>query len=384
MSGATIADKLYELSDSLLESAVTSLTGVQGGTIASWTCHPIGSLEGNFVTDGVFRVEGWTEAANGSIPWSVIVKIIRCDPERDDAAHYNYWRREALVYQSGLLNALPGEVRTPVCYGVEEKHDGSVWLWLEDLQEDGAPWGETEFSFAACRLGQLQGAYLAGEALPDAPWLNRRWLRSWVSECRRYLSSPLRQTAGSVLMWHPGIQETLDRYSRFSQHIDDWVTKLERLPRTLSHQDFYQNNLMILRHSGRAGGWELAALDWQFASLSGIGEDLGRFYGLTMSQGHITPASFGRYRQLFIESYIEGLREAGWRGDERLAHLGFLASCAVRSVWEVPELIHKVSMQSIERHWVLGHEDEAIERLVHVTEEQMNLVRELQKLSEVL
>ncbi|WP_426451895.1 phosphotransferase [Paenibacillus sp. S-38] len=382
MGGATIADKVFGLDESLLERTVNRLTGECGGIIGSWTCQPLGAMEGNFVTDGVLRVEGWSEAADGPIPWSVVVKMIRSDRTRDDSAHYHYWRREALVYGSGLLNSLPGGLSTPLCYGVEEKDDGSVWLWLEDIPEDGMPWGEAEFAFAARQLGRFQGAYLTGTPLPDHWWLNRAWLRSWVQQCR--VHRPSTKPEAVIHAWrNHGIEQILEKYEEFSQVIDRWVDRLEQLPRTLAHQDYYKNNLILLRSPSDQSPLGLTALDWQFASLSGVGEDLGRFFGLSMTKGQIPASSFARYRELFIEWYLDGLRDAGWRGDERLPRMGFLASCAIRSVWEVPKLLHQGSLQE-NRQGAEQRQEESIDRLVRVTAQQMDMAEELRGLSGLL
>ncbi|AFH60484.1 aminoglycoside phosphotransferase [Paenibacillus caseinilyticus] len=383
MSGTTMADKVFGLDESLLERIVSRLTGECGGTIGSWTCHPMGSLDGNFVTDGVFRVEGWSETSAGPIPWSVVVKMIRPDRARDDSAHYNYWRREALVYGSGLLESLPGGLSTPLCYGTEEKDDGSVWLWLEDIADDGAPWGEAEFAFAARQLGRFQGAYLTGEPLPDHAWLNRAWLKSWVLQSRLHQPAVSPEAADSAVKLY-GLGQLLKTYQDFSQTIDRWVDALGRLPRTLAHQDYYKNNLILLRSPSDQSPLGLTALDWQFASLSGIGEDLGRFFGLTMTKGQIPVSDFGRYGELLFEWYLDGLRDAGWRGDERLPRMGFLASCAIRSVWEVPKLIHKASAEDHRVSDGLQQPKESVERLIRITQQQMEMARQLSGLSGLL
>jgi hypothetical protein len=45
-------------------------------------------------------------------------------------------------------------------------------------------------------------------------------------------------------------------------------------------------------------------IDWQFLSISGVGEDLGKLYGVALSQGDI-PVEKGEYYQNFLfTSYI--------------------------------------------------------------------------------
>lgn len=138
---------------------------------------------------------------------------------------------------------------------------------------------------------------------------------------------------------------------------------------------------MITRDA--AGQARLTVIDWQFASLSGIGEDLGRFYGLTMSRGSAPIECLDEYRELFIGSYIEGMRQSGWNGDERDIRLGFNISCAARSVWEVPKLLRKVTeaVNKPEEERSAGSAAEALlERLVRATEIQMETAAEMDEL----
>ncbi|WII38179.1 hypothetical protein [Paenibacillus thiaminolyticus] len=57
--------------------------------------------------------------AGRTLPWSFVVKLV-IPSAAAEPGHYSYWKREALAYQSGLLEELPG-IRAPRCYGVEEQ-----------------------------------------------------------------------------------------------------------------------------------------------------------------------------------------------------------------------------------------------------------------------
>ena len=56
----------------------------------------------------------------------------------EDPAHWYYWRREVLAYESGLLESLTGGLRAPDCPLIAPRADGSVALWLEDLRSQPA------------------------------------------------------------------------------------------------------------------------------------------------------------------------------------------------------------------------------------------------------
>ena len=68
---------------------------------------------------------------------TAVLKLIRLGaapgprwPSEPDPPDPYYWRREALVYGSGLLDGLDG-LRAPRLFGLFEREDGSVATWLE-------------------------------------------------------------------------------------------------------------------------------------------------------------------------------------------------------------------------------------------------------------
>ncbi|MNV78851.1 hypothetical protein D3C71_1723680 [compost metagenome] len=89
---------------------------------------------------------------------------------------------------------------------------------------------------------------------------------------------------------------------------------------------------MLLTQNG-----ELVLIDWQFMSISGLGEDLGKMFGVNMSLGVIPIDRYKEFKESLFHSYIKGLKASGWQGDESLARYGYCLSTALRSVWEVPQ-----------------------------------------------
>src|SRR6266581_3968622 len=126
-------------------------------------------------TRGVYHLTGSGRDQEREVEWSLVLKVLSLTSEGSNPAtssetHVLYWKREALVYQSDLLDDLPGGVRGPRCYGIVEHADSSVWLWLEDVKEIYGPrWPLEQCARAAQSLGQMNGAYLAGED----------WLAAW-------------------------------------------------------------------------------------------------------------------------------------------------------------------------------------------------------------
>lgn len=343
-----------QLDKKWLRQLSNTFLSFESGFITDWSCQAIGQANKNFVTDGVYRIAGTSENSDGEHhSWSFILKVVIPDPLRDHPAHYNYWRRESLVYESGLLDHVPSTLLTPKCYSVDKKENGSIWLWLEDLKHEERPWEKKDYAFATEKLGGIQAAYLLGKPLPEFNWINRQWMRSWLHECEKYRYDPDHDIR-RILLSDKRVAAIWDQYHQFEHWINDWLYALEQLPRTFSHQDFYEQNIILNTAHQRDG--KLALIDWQFASISGIGEDLGRFLGLGLSRGQIPVDRFEVYRELFISSYIIGLRKYGWQGEEELVRFGFLAAFSLRSVWEIPKMLKKLAQNpesSESKKWMI-------------------------------
>lgn len=127
----------------------------------------------------------------------------------------------------------------------------------------------------------------------------------------------------------------------------------------------------IMLNSVQQQEGKLTLIDWQFTSISGIGEDLGRFLGLSISRGQVPIEHFKMYLELFFTSYLKGMRKTGWDGDEDLPRFGFLAAFALRSIWEVPKMLKK-----------LEQNPESLEskKLLLITELQMEISKEVERL----
>ena len=146
--------------------------------LQDWHVSKLGGGAGNQVTIGLYRFEGTGQDQHEPILWSVILKIIQSPAnvggvnlgEGDDQTHWNYWKREPLIYQSGLLETLPGGLTAPRCFGIVEKPGNIVLLWLEDVAgSDAGAWSLDRYALTARHLGQLNGIYLSERSLPSFP-----------------------------------------------------------------------------------------------------------------------------------------------------------------------------------------------------------------------
>src|SRR5207247_3978253 len=110
-------------------------------------------------TVGVWRVSARDDSA--------VLKVVRqIDapgsrwPAAPEPEHPYYWRREPLVYGSGLLGRLAGGLRAPECRAIVERSDGSVALWLEDVPS-APPWTLEQLASLAYSVGVTQGRVAA-------------------------------------------------------------------------------------------------------------------------------------------------------------------------------------------------------------------------------
>jgi len=310
------------------------------------TCDDMGYKTPNFTTSGIFRVHGLVKLTNKLKPWCVILKIIKPDTaEKDRLEHHNYWRREALVFESGVLNELPDSISAAKSFLVEEQQDGTVWIWMEYIEGEYAHTIE-QLSYIARRLGRFNGAYLTGiKTVPNHEWICRAWLKSWTTASRMY-APDMKEYASRIATENE--QSMWAWYQEILQSIDSMLDSLQQLPRVLAHQDLGQMNMLLVNKE--AGESQLVLIDWQFMSISGIGEDLGKLFGVHLSLGVISPDEYISFQTSVFDAYIEGLRDKGWQGDARLARYGFCLSTALRSVWEVPQFFYTLAQLEKEPH----------------------------------
>jgi hypothetical protein len=71
-------------------------------------------------------------------------------------------------------------------------------------------------------------------------------------------------------------------------------------------------------------------VDWSYSGIGAIGEDLVPLVGATLAFGEVGASQAQALDQIVFEGYLQGLHEAGWRGDPALARLGYLAGLRIR------------------------------------------------------
>ncbi len=276
----------------------------------------------------------------------------------DDPAHWYYWRREVLAYESGLLASMAGGLRAPHCDLVAERPDGSVALWLEDVAgAPGAAWPLARYKQAARHLGQTQGAYLTGHPLLDQPWLSRDWLRTYLLQ-----RDGDRHLVREPQAWqHPLVAERfpdppIDRLIAMRADQSLFLDALDELPRTLCHLDLHPANLFA------DGDASTVAIDWSFVGTGALGEDAGNLVPDSVFDFHVDPRDLYDLYELVARGYEAGLRDAGWAGSPALVHLGMAATIAAKYAWIAPRFsaprprtVRCSIAGPLPRHFIGGH-----------------------------
>jgi hypothetical protein len=291
---------------------------------------------GNAATGGVWRVRG----AAGS----AVVKVARPPSPgsgapwwqtSDDPAHWNYWRRESLAYDTGFAARVyaGSGIESAGFLGQAQRPDGSIELWLSDME------GSAGFSLSPSRLGAFARQLGVAQArwagrVPEEPWLSRGWLAQYLSA-----GPATGVTAGGDEFWdHPATRTlpavTRARLRALWEGRERLVAAAEAAPRTLCHLDVWPANLVARGSAGADGVTVL--LDWTFVGEGALGEDAANLIVDSVTDGLMPAGLLPEIEAEVTDGYLEGLRAAGWAGSEDEVRRAIAICGAAKYSWFAP------------------------------------------------
>ncbi|MEV6287041.1 phosphotransferase [Kribbella sp. NPDC051770] len=177
---------------------------------------------------------------------SVVKRLLR-GPE--EPRHHAYWRRQALVAESGLVRRTPG-LRAPELLRVEEDRDGLL-LWTQWVE----PEPHDDLALAAA-LGRFASA-----DLPEPPWGARDVLRVRLET--------VAARGGWSALDAAGLDDSLlTALNHLWRRREPALAELAALPHVPTHGDAHPINLI-----GRDGD-DVIAIDWEQFGFAPLGFDL--------------------------------------------------------------------------------------------------------------
>jgi hypothetical protein len=293
----------------------------------------------DWLTDGIWRA---TDGAKSVIVKTVSARRRRHDDtwaahwtyRNDDQTHWNYWRREYLVYRSEIpsLFAQARVLAPALLHAVESP--GTVTMFLEDCALVPATlWGVTSYCAAARDLGLAHGDLSARGGAGSRPWFCVNYVRDYALEkpFDRTLVTADESWAGLVDV---GVATpySRDQQIRFALNEQRLLSLLNLAPSTLCHNDFWTRNLF-----GDARQ-PTAVIDWAFVGSGPMGSDIANMVASAGFDAFVPAEHLASFSEQVFSAYLGGLRQGGWKGDQRTVRLGYLAS-ASKYAWVVAAML---------------------------------------------
>ena len=350
--------RLQKIDDALLTPIVRRALNRNAAEILDWQSN---QLYGAGVNTQIFRFSGNARDRDEILPWSLILKIIQPDEEGNNPASLRYWKREALAYQSGLLEDLPGKIRAPRCYEVIEQAAQEVWLWLEEIVDDRkGKWSLDQYGTVARHVGEFNGIFIENTSAFSHPWMTKCHLRSWVGTDAPILPPEI--------LAHPLVAHYLPNsiygwMQRVWLEHNAWLDLIERQPQTLSHLDVFRRNAFA--RLNLQNDLLTVLIDWAFVGSAALGEEIVPLVAGSVNFLEFDSAQIQVLDQIVFDSYLEGLRFAGWQGDPRLVRFAYAAGSVLKfsvGVYGVAFMVANESQQPVLQQ-IFGH---PVEELVDV------------------
>jgi len=281
---------------------------------------------GGSLNSEIRRFSGTARDGGEVLDWSLILKIIRSTDRQEDPTSRRYWKREALAYQSGLLDQLPGRICAPRCFGIVEQAGLEMWLWLEEIiDEIRGRWSLDHYGNVARQLGQFNAAGLGKQAEFAYPWLTKGILRESVGDSVPEFPPQILTHPFVAQVWPNDIYEWMLQVWLKNKA---WIENIERQPQTFAHLDAFRRNMFSRRD--QQNNLQTVIIDWAFAGSAAAGEEIAPLVAASLNFLEFDSAQAKNLDQVVFEGYLQGLRAGGWRGDPRTVRSTYAVSSILR------------------------------------------------------
>jgi hypothetical protein len=327
-----------------IAEVVRRVTGRDDAQVATVDARPAARRVENMTTAALTHVSG---TLTDGTPWRVFVKTLRPAwkaPQWNQippAFHAQVcrvldWQDEPRVYTGPLSGDLPGGMRLPELYAIDED-DERITLWLEEV-DDTTPWDVTRYRRTAWHLGRLAGRWSERRAV-DQLGARRRPMAELFhgkishSDIPALTDDALWQTPAlrAATARHGDLHGDLDRLAAVAPAL---VEVYEELPHALSHGDATPDNL----REPESG--DIVAIDLSYVSTAALGSDLGQLLVGRFESGVATEDDLDAIQGVLLPAYVDGLRAEGLDVDPQLVEAGWAITLAVRSVFSALIIDH--------------------------------------------
>ena len=382
---------VQSLDGSMLRGIVRTALRNNTAEVGEWSVR---TLAGGSTEAGVYHLSGTAQNQSETQHWSLILKEVPAPAfsisevqhlsASDEPSHIGYWRRELLLYRSGIYDDLPAGLAAPRRYHIDEQ-PGVYRLWLEDVSEQPHTiWTLERYGVAARHLGRFNGCYLREEKLPQWPWLltdliRQRAIQTQWQTLWDQFDTLWDEHATVRHGWPDGLADDMRSVWREREH---FLAAVARLPRVLEHGDTGRKNLFHRRREN--GGAETVAIDWAWAGIGTLGEDLAPVvFSPVMWFNDVHPEQLPDLEQIAFDGYVQGLRDTGWRGNTAQVRLGYTVTAALR-FGPPMVVIEPMAMTESGKNWLesaFDHTvDDIIDRMVELRRFAMKCANEARQL----
>ena len=183
------------------------------------------------------------------------------------------------------------------------------------------------YGLAARHLGQFNGAWMTGEPVPTQPWLSRDWLRDFCMKHAPKISQ-LPDVSDDPMLKRCFPADVADGFMRLWNEHRLFLDGLEKLPQTICHLDANRRNLFA--DHAPDGQEQTVAIDWELVGVGAVGQELGPLSPASVFWGQVQLTDLRTLDEMVFNGYLQGLYDAGWRGDPQVVRLGYTLTASLR------------------------------------------------------